>query len=255
MANYVVNTLLKDQKHLAPDIRSDGEVVLGVGSAELKMDVVGRKHIAGKLAHPLLQIVELVLGWIDGPYDVTHGIHQFPGDAGDPGQRLIDFGGSLADPPANHLAQDGHLREAGPDVVMQVGGNTSADALHGQQLLQAVAVEAVDNQRSQCRFQADKPPPLPDRCEDGKGRDSGPRTCTPVRTHGAYQEPILSRCKAREEDPPLICWSAPMFVTSFEQILIPEIGVLPKIEAEELDLDFIARGREIQMRQFGLTQL
>src|SRR5215472_6500369 len=64
MADDVVNTLLKDEKHLAPDIRSDRQVVLARRGAELKMNAGSSKHIAGKLAHPLLQIRELVLGWI-----------------------------------------------------------------------------------------------------------------------------------------------------------------------------------------------
>src|SRR5579864_7562164 len=64
MADYVVNALFEDEKHLAPDIRSDREVVLASRSAKLKTDVACRKYIRGKLAHSLLQITKLFLGWV-----------------------------------------------------------------------------------------------------------------------------------------------------------------------------------------------
>src|ERR1700733_5197470 len=137
VADDVVDRFLENQKHLTPRLRSDANLVVAFQGTEFQKNVSRHERLVGKLAHALRQEVKVVLSWIDGPHDVTHGIHKLARDHSDSEKGRVDFGIALADATADHFAQDGHLREAGANVVVEIGGDAGANALHGQQLRQA----------------------------------------------------------------------------------------------------------------------
>jgi len=191
-----------------------------VRSPELEWSVACQEHIAGKLAHPLRQKVNLVLGRVDGPDDITHGIHEFPGDHPDSPDRGVEFGIALADTASHHLAEDRHLGEARSDVVVQIGGDSGANPFHGQHLRQAVAIERVNQQAERNPRGREKPPPLPNRGYDGKGNGRGLRADRALDVQRTHLERVVSGAQAGILDGALVRRRAPIPLKAAQPILI-----------------------------------
>ena len=90
---------------------------------------------------------------VDGPDDIAHRVHQLTRDAGDIGQRLGELRLRPIHLPVGDLAQDGDLRKAGADVVVQVCSDARAHALEFQQPRDPVVVQPIDRRASNGRRQ------------------------------------------------------------------------------------------------------
>ena len=83
----------------------------------------------------------MVLVRLDSPHDITDGIEQLAGKASDAHQGFSSLTTSAALP--RQFAQHGDLREAGADVVVQVGSDAVPDSLQLEQALRSVMVQPV----------------------------------------------------------------------------------------------------------------
>src|SRR5215217_1201545 len=88
MAGDIIDALFEDEKYLAACIRSQLEIAIVVRAVELQGDVPRTEDVAGKPSHPLDQLTEAVLAWVDCPDYITHGVDQFARRGGDGGQGL-----------------------------------------------------------------------------------------------------------------------------------------------------------------------
>src|SRR5438094_649473 len=95
--------------------------------AAWKAALPGRPFSAGPTAHTLSQVAKAVAGGIDRPDDVVQRIHQAARQLGNQYERFCDTQ-VLAEPLMDHFTQHGNLREARPDVVVQVSGNARPHA-------------------------------------------------------------------------------------------------------------------------------
>src|SRR5260370_22199530 len=137
VAGDIVDALLEHQEELPPSLKA--QIFSGVTCLQVEVDALVGEQIEGKLAHAPDQGVHALRLGADGPYDVTHGIHQLPGQGGNAFQRFT--GPSLAiAADARHLAQDGDLRHAGTDIVVQIGRDGGPHPFHVHHLCHAVAV-------------------------------------------------------------------------------------------------------------------
>jgi hypothetical protein len=51
----------------------------------------------------------------------------------------------MTNPPADHLTQNGNLRQARADVIVQVSSNADTDAFQFEQLSQPITVDGIDH--------------------------------------------------------------------------------------------------------------
>src|SRR5262249_5727458 len=138
--NDIVHSFFEDEEDLAPDIGAEHELASERGTREAEVDVFSRQGIAGKVAHALEQVADAVALRVDGPDDVAHRLDELARDRGDAAKgvrRLQSRVGVTAD----ELAKNGDLREAGADVVVEIGSDSRPDALDGEKLRDAVAME------------------------------------------------------------------------------------------------------------------
>src|ERR1700730_4135876 len=144
MPQNVVNSFFKDEEDLTPQVSSHLQALLPRRRLEFKADVTRGKNITGASSHAMVEIAKVVPFRVNGPNDIAHRVHQLTRDAGDIGQRLREVWMRRIYMLVGDLAQDGDLREAGADVVMQVCGDPRADALEFQQPRYPVMMEPVN---------------------------------------------------------------------------------------------------------------
>ena len=111
------------------------------GALKGELDVLPGERVAREVAHPLKQVTDAVALGIDRPDDVAHRIDELTRDRRDAIECVRGRPGDRRPRRARHLAQDGNLREAGTDVVVQIGRNSRADTLDREQLRDAVPIE------------------------------------------------------------------------------------------------------------------
>src|ERR1044071_10293547 len=126
MPNKIVDTLLEDQKHLAPHVRTKWNVLVFVGLVEFESDIPGGQNIAREPTHSLSQIIEIVLLWIDGPNDVTHRINQLARRAGNHRQRRRQLSIARINSLTHHFAENRYLSQARCYIVVQISRDPAA---------------------------------------------------------------------------------------------------------------------------------
>ena len=74
MSRDVVDAFFENQKDLATRFGIDLHFVIGIRRVEVKLDVARGQAVAGKAAHPVRQIDEVIAFGVDCPDDVAHGL-------------------------------------------------------------------------------------------------------------------------------------------------------------------------------------
>src|ERR1017187_2512214 len=127
----IVDALLEDQVDLPPQFGIQLEIAAGFADGPVQLHIPGGEDVRGKAAHTLSQIAEVVLVRLDGPHDVADVIQELAGERADALDRLAGYASGRA--LVGHFAEDGDLRKAGSDVVVQIGGDAHANALDFEQ--------------------------------------------------------------------------------------------------------------------------
>src|SRR6266446_3469567 len=115
MPRDIVDGLLENEKDLAAQVCSNFQSLVLSGRGKAKLNLSGSEQVAGEATHAVYEIAKMILVRIYGPYDVTHGIHQVAGSAGDNRKRFADprFYIRLM---ACHFTQNRYPRQARTDV-------------------------------------------------------------------------------------------------------------------------------------------
>src|SRR5439155_2943705 len=121
-------TLFEDQEDFAARVSSQRNLGRIAGRLKFKVDSFRQQQVAGKSAHTLNQILQVIFLRIDGPNDVTHRFNEFVRNTGDGLERLgrsaVSFHALLG-----HFAQNCDLRQRGSNVVVKIGGDAGAHFL------------------------------------------------------------------------------------------------------------------------------
>ena len=148
---------------------------------------------------------------------------------------------------ARHLAQDGDLREAAADVVVQIGSRSAcARARSGEQSRDTVPIERGHEPRR----------PAPDdgatnhhRCQTG-GRMTEVHRCgvapaAPDAGHRSHLEPVVPGASWAKRTHALAARRAPVAVRALEPVLVAQVLARREREREELDGDFPLPGANV----------
>ena len=192
VARDIVDGFLEDEEDFAPHVGGQRQSRPASGARKVKSMSLPVNVSLAKWRIRWSRSPTRSRFWIDGPDDVAHGLDELTRGGRDAAERVRGRrpGVGLA---ARQLAQDGNLREAGPDVVVEIGGNPRADTLDRHELRDAVPIEQRHEPDDERGRDGEEPPTLPDRRQDAEA-DARRRGGGGARQrHGADQETIRTR--------------------------------------------------------------
>ena len=138
MLGGVVERLFEDEVGLAALLRSEVERGHFGWEADVDGDRLRLEERRGEVTRAQQQAADIVAARIDRPDAVAQRVHQTARAFGNLVQdRLALRHGRLA---LGDFAENRDPREARAEVVVEIGGHASADALHGDEVRHALAV-------------------------------------------------------------------------------------------------------------------
>src|ERR1043166_7307157 len=157
----------------------------------------------------------MVLLRVDGPDNITHRIECLLRDAIDLGNVLRHSSLLPSQLFAEHFAQYSDLRQARPDVIVQICSYMSANVGYLNQTVHAVADHFVNHQTNEKHSEQYKPPASPNRRRNRKQDRSRLDTRFSRRVHGPHEEAISTRREIRIVHRALLCRSTPIRINTF----------------------------------------
>ena len=165
------------------------------------------------------------------------------GDARDLGQRLLQIVHIARAAPCE-FAQNRDLRQAGPDIVVQVGGDARAHAFEFEQPPQPVAVRRKEEHGQRGSGRQDKPPPHPKRRQNREGNLSRLDAAQTGRVHGADQKPVPAGRQAGIVHAAILRRGTPVTGGAFQAVLVAELFARREAQANKIELDEVLTGGE-----------
>lgn len=144
MTREIIDGFFEDQKDFTAHVSFELETVTVLRRHEFKLDISGGQNICRELPHSLDQISEAVASGVDGPHYVAHRIHQLARSAGDRGEWFRRRGRARTQVMTSDFTEDGNLRKARADVVVQIRGYASTHSFELDYLGDAIPMERID---------------------------------------------------------------------------------------------------------------
>src|SRR5580704_7193767 len=105
---------------------------------------------------------------------------------------ILSSGGRAIGADARYFTQDGNLRQAGADVIVQVSGDGGSHAFQIQHLGQAIAMSRENQSDPERHGHAFKPPASPQRWQHGEIDLGWNRAFQTIGSDGLYEKTVFS---------------------------------------------------------------